>query len=165
MAALATIFDYMREFAPELGERIVEAYPPLQAPGGPLSAHLTTLKRKPLAAQALAIQGTALYLKDHRSAKIVAECGTGKTLMSLAACHVHAAGRQFTGIAMVPPHIVRKWAREVLQTLPGTRVFLIDDMRNGGDPKKPHGVSEAVVVRQKDGKLKVERRGLQCSLA
>ena len=164
-AALTTIFDYMREFAPELGERIVEAYPPLQAPGAPLSPLLAQLKRKPLPAQALAIQGTVEYLRDHRAAKIVAECGTGKTLMSLATCYVHAAGKPFTSITMVPPHITKKWAREVLQTLPDTRVFLIDDMRNGGDRKKPHGVSEVALVRGASGSYKIERRGFQCSLA
>ena len=32
MAALATIFDYLREFAPDLGKRITEAYQPLPQP-------------------------------------------------------------------------------------------------------------------------------------
>ena len=43
MAALATIFDYLREFAPDLGKRITEAYQPLHKPGRPtLTAPLKT---------------------------------------------------------------------------------------------------------------------------
>ena len=162
MAALTNIFDYMRVYASELGDRIVESYPPVQAPGDPLSPEFAKLKRKPLTAQALAIQGTAKFLETCRAAKIVAECGTGKTLMSMATCFVHAKGRPFSAIVMCPPHLTKKWAREVFLTLPNTRVFLIEDMRNGGDPKKPHGVVE--VVLSKDRKT-VERRGMQLSLS
>ena len=36
MAALATIFDYLRVFAPDLGKRITEAYQPLHKPEDPL---------------------------------------------------------------------------------------------------------------------------------
>jgi len=64
---------------------------------------------------------------------VVAECGTGKTLISLGAIHVHSAGNPFTALAMIPPHLVEKWAREAFLTLPGVRLFLIDDFRNGGN--------------------------------
>ena len=32
--------------------------------------------------------------------------------------------------------------REAFLTLPGVRVLLIDDLRNGGDENKSHGVNE-----------------------
>ena len=70
---------------------------------------------------------------------VVAECGTGKTLISLGAVHVHSEGKPFTALAMVPPHLVEKWAREAFLTLPGVRVFLIDELRNGGDENKSTG--------------------------
>lgn len=91
---------------------------------------------------------------------VVAECGTGKTLISLGAIHVHREGKPFTSLAMVPPHLVEKWAREAFLTLPGVRVFLIDDLRNGGDENKSHGVNE---VRLKHGR--VVREGLRTSLS
>jgi hypothetical protein len=50
---------------------------------------------------------------------VVAECGTGKTLISLGAIHVHCGGSPVTTLAMVPPHLVEKWAREAFLTLPG----------------------------------------------
>ena len=49
---------------------------------------------------------------------------------------------------MAPPHLVEKWARETFLTCAfSSSVSLIDDMRNGGDPKQPHGVNEVAVAR------------------
>ncbi len=140
---METYFEYLREFAPELGTRIVETYPPVQSPCDPCSPQIATLLRQPkAAAQALAITGLAKSLRTARSAMIIGECGSGKTYMALGAIHAHAAGRPYTVLAMVPPHIVHKWAREVMQTVPRARVFIIEDLRNGGDPQKPHGIVE-----------------------
>lgn len=61
---------------------------------------------------------------------------------------------------MVPPHLVEKWARGAFLTIPGIRVFLIDDMRNGGDERAPHGVNE---VHLKRGSI--IREGLRTSLS
>ena len=134
MAALATIFDYLRVYAPDLGKRITEAYQPLHKPEDPLDPLLSKLRRKALPAQALAIMGTVkFWRKGGHAAKMVAECGCGKTLMAIASCFVHAAGKRFTAIAMCPPHLPKKWAREVFMTLPNVRVFIVYDMRNNGD--------------------------------
>jgi superfamily II DNA or RNA helicase len=82
-----------------------------------------------------------------RTAMVVAECGTGKTLISLGAIHVHSGGHPYNALAMVPPHLVEKWAREAFLTIPGIRVFLIDDLRNGGNGNTPHGGSYSFVPR------------------
>jgi hypothetical protein len=37
-----------------------------------------------------------------------------------------------TILVMCPSHITKKWAREVLLTIPRARTFLVEDMRNGG---------------------------------
>ena len=131
-------YEYLRTFSQELGARIVEMYPPLQGPNDPLPPALKTLLRQPLPAQALTISGVSKHLKTARSAIIVGECGTGKTLMSVAVAHAvahtHSEGRPYTAIGMCPPHLVFKWAREVLDTIPRARTFIIYDLRNGGDP-------------------------------
>src|SRR6185437_6842442 len=82
------------------------------------------------------------------------------TLISLGAIHVHSGGHPFTALAMVPPHIVEKWAREAFQTIPGIRVFLIDSLRNCGAGNLPQGVNE---VRLKRGSI--VREGLRTSLS
>jgi len=154
-----TYYQYLRTFSQELGARIVEMYPPLQGPTDPLPASLKTLLRQPLPAQALTISGVAKHLKTARSAIIVGECGTGKTLMSVAVAHTHSAARPYTAIAMCPPHLVFKWAREVLETIPHARTFIIYDLRNGGDPTRPHGVVE---VKQRNGQI--VHKGLKATL-
>ena len=160
MPDLDTIYSYMREFAPQLGDRILQEYPALQRFEDPVSPRIKTLLREPFPAQNIAIMAVAKRWQQFRTALIIAECGTGKTLMSLGAVHVHSQGRPYTALAMVPPHLVEKWAREALLTVPGIRVFLIDDMRNGGDEKAPHGVNE---VRLKRGVM--VREGLRTTLS
>jgi hypothetical protein len=157
---LIDIASYLRANATELGERILETYPPLQSTKDPVAPRIATLLRKALPAQALAITGTAKYLRKAKAARIVAECGAGKTYMALGAIHVLADGRPSTTLVMCPSHITRKWAREVLLTIPRARTFLIEDLRNGGDPKKTHGVCE---VKLRKGRIVYE--GMRLSLA
>ena len=152
-------FEYLRAMAPELGARIVQTYPALQSPNDAPATALQTLLRTPLPAQALAVTGLAKYLKQARAAKIVAECGAGKTFMALGTMHVHAGVKQYTGLVMCPPHIVHKWAREALLTVPNARAFVIEDLRNGGDPKNTHGIVE---VRLEKGSTVV--KGLTTTL-
>jgi len=145
-----SIYDYMRANGTLLGDRILETFPPLQGAHDPLSPRINDLVRKPLPAQALAILGMSTFFENNDAAKVVAECGTGKTLMSLATTYVHSNGKPYSALVMCPPHLTLKWAREAFMTVPNCRVFLIEDMRNlrGHEPKKPHGVVE---VKLKDG--------------
>lgn len=62
--------------------------------------------------------------------------------MSAGIAHTHAKGKPYTAISMCPPHLVYKWAREVFETIPRARVFVIYDLRYGGDRTRPHGVVE-----------------------
>ncbi len=140
---MKSYFDYLRSFSSELGSRILEMYPPLQGPNDPIAPELKTLLRRPLPAQAMTITGCAKYLDIENSVRVVGECGTGKTLMTVGIAHAHAKSRPYTGIVMCPPHLVLKWAREIMITIPRARVFVVYDFRNGGDPDKPHGIVEA----------------------
>ena len=160
MTQLSTIYDYMRTNASLLGTRILEEYPALHQFGDALSPRIEGLLRRPFPAQSIAIMGLAKRWQQARTGMVVAECGTGKTLISLGAIHVHCEGRPFTAMAMVPPHLVEKWAREAFLTLPGVRVFIIDDLRNGGDENRHHGVNE---VRLRQGRIL--REGLNTTLS
>ncbi|HET6178417.1 MAG TPA: helicase-related protein [Candidatus Sulfotelmatobacter sp.] len=160
MSELCTIYDYMRANANLLGERILQEYPALHRFDDPLSPRIDRLLRRPFPAQMIAIMGVVKRWQQARTAMVVAECGTGKTLISLGAIDVHSEGRPFTALAMVPPHPVEKWAREAFLSIPGIRVFVIDDLRNGGDGNTPHGVNE---VRLKQGRI--VRDGLHTTLS
>ena len=106
MPELSTIYDYMRAHAALLGERILREYPALHPFDDPVSPRVQGLLRKPFPAQTIAIMGVAKRWQQARTAMVVAECGTGKTLISLGAIHVDGEGRPFTALAMVPPHLV-----------------------------------------------------------
>jgi len=154
---ITDIATYLRAQAGELGARILESFPPLQSMTDEVPAELSTLLRTPLPAQAVAIGGLAKHLRSARAARIVAECGAGKTFMALGLAHVLKAR---TILVMCPSHHGKKWAREAIQTIPFVRTFLVEDMRNGGDPRQPHGVLE---VRLRKGRVVYE--GLQLSLS
>jgi hypothetical protein len=102
--------------------------------------------------------GVVKRLAEARSAAVVAECGTGKTLISLASIYVASEGKPFTALAMTPPHLTMKWCREALQTIPRLRVFLIDGLRNANSTS-PNGVHE---VKLRSGR--VVREGLKTTL-
>ena len=98
----STIADYLRCCSQELGERILKVYPALQAPGDPLSDRFNSLLRSPFAAQRLAAMGVVKRWERAKAAAVIAECGTGKTLMALSALHVHSGGRPYTALVMAP---------------------------------------------------------------
>jgi superfamily II DNA or RNA helicase len=160
MQEIKTISDYLKTFSRGIGERVVSQFPPLHKPGDPCSPYLQRLKRRPFPGQELAIMGIVKAWETRSSASAIAECGTGKTLIALASMFAHAQGRAFTAIAMVPPQLVLKWARECFLTLPAVRVFLIDGVRNGVGSNGYSGVNE---VRLRDGH--VRREGLKTSLS
>ena len=84
-----------------------------------------------------------------KAAALIAECGTGKTLMALSAIHVACEGRPYTALVMAPPNVTEKWCREILMTVPGARVFLVDSLRTPSS-SGPHGVNE---VKYRNGRI------------
>ena len=153
------INEYMRAWASALGERILQAFPPLQAFDDAPSSLIGQLLRKPFPAQTLAIMGVVKRWDKARGAAVIAECGSGKTLISLGALHVHGERRPFTALAMVPPQLVEKWAREAFLTLPHVRVFFIDGLRTPTSSAVHAGVNE---VRLRHGRI--VREGLRTTL-
>ena len=62
-----TIENYLRAFAPELGERILQTFPALHNPGDPVSPRMKTLLRKPYPAQELAAMGVVKHWQEARA--------------------------------------------------------------------------------------------------
>jgi hypothetical protein len=159
MDKIPDIAAYLRAWAPELGERILQTYPPLHGFDDVASPLTGQLLRKPFPAQTLAMMGVVKRWNEARGAAVIAECGTGKTLISLGAVHVHSNRRPFTALAMVPPQLVEKWAREAFLTLPRVRVFFIDGLRTPTSSVGHAGVDE---VRLRNGRI--IREGLRTTL-
>src|SRR5438094_5335855 len=158
-ANINDIPTYLRRFANELGERILDSFPPLQGAQDPTSPLLAKLLRRPYPAQAIAVGGIVKRLAEARAAAVVAECGTGKTLISLASLYVAAGGRPFVALAMVPSHLTPKWLREGLTAIPGLRAFVIDGLRNANSTS-PNGIDE---VKLRGGRI--VREGFKTTLS
>jgi len=128
--------DFIDEFGQDLMEALNRSNPPVYT-GCYTDAHarrqqvMDSLKRQPFAAQAEAVQTVCALLADQRepAAIINAEMGTGKTMMAIATAAVlHSEGaKRFLVIA--PPHLVYKWRREILETVPQAKVWIL----NGSD--------------------------------
>jgi hypothetical protein len=159
MQNLTSLQNYLATHSEEIGTRILSSYPALFGTDESPSPLLSQMLRTPYPAQTLAIMGVSRRWELARNSNVVAECGAGKTLIALGSMLVHSAERPFTALVMAPPHLVEKWARETFLTLPHVRVFLVDDMRNGGNPREPHGINE-VRLRRGD----IVREGMHTSL-
>jgi hypothetical protein len=156
---LDSIAAYLRAWSSELGERILQTFPPLHGFNDAPSPLIAQLLRKPFSAQTRAIMGVVKRWNETRGAAVIAECGTGKTLISLGAVHVHGERKPFTALAMVPPQLVEKWAREAFLTLPRVRVFFIDGLHTPTSSSGHAGVNE---VRLRHGRI--VREGLRTTL-
>ena len=115
---LAGFIDAYRD---AIARRVVESYPPRYRPSEP-GRELPPLLRAPLGAQADAIRGAALSLEAQRGTTVVGEMGTGKTFIAASAAHMAGFERV---LVLCPPHLTRKWKREVEETVPGARAVIV----------------------------------------
>lgn len=122
--------DFIGEFGSALLEQVRTQNPPIytgvQVPSRNLV--LDGLKRKPFEAQRDAVHALAQLLLDHdgRAAVLNAEMGTGKTMMAICvAALTQDAGLRRT-LVISPPHLVYKWRREIKETVPGARVWILN---------------------------------------
>ncbi|MCY4583862.1 MAG: DEAD/DEAH box helicase family protein, partial [Chloroflexi bacterium] len=113
--------EFIDNFKEAIARRVVESYPPLYRPSDN-GGVIPYLLRKPLGAQADAIRGAALSLKVHRGTTVVGEMGTGKTYIGAAAAYMAGFRRV---LVICPPHLTKKWKREVEQTVPGARAAIV----------------------------------------
>ncbi|HID72442.1 TPA: helicase, partial [Candidatus Micrarchaeota archaeon] len=120
----------LSQFVSDFGEGLLEAVPRQNPPvynGTPeprRDAVMAGLKRQPFPPQQDLVQAVTRLLLDEgeQAAVINAEMGTGKTMMAICAAAVlHAEGYRRT-LVIAPPHLVYKWRREILETVPNARV-------------------------------------------
>ena len=113
---------FIDQFKEAIAKRVVESYSPLYRPSenGP---NLPRLLRTPMGGQEDAIKGAVLSLRAHRGTIVVGEMGTGKTFIGGGAA-AHAAGFRRI-LVLCPPHLTRKWKREVEETVPQARAAIV----------------------------------------
>jgi SNF2 family DNA or RNA helicase len=146
-----SISDYLKAFSGDLSDKILKSFPPLYSPEEPPSPVLSELYRSPFKAQEVAVMSALRRLQRARTVAIIGEMGTGKTFMAMSAVHCEAAGRPYACLVMAPGTLLEKWSREVLETIPGARVYIIDSLRSHRPGIAGHqGVNE---VRLRRGRI------------
>jgi SNF2 family DNA or RNA helicase len=146
-----SISSYLKAYSNELSDQILRSFPALYSPDEPASPLLTHLYRSPFKAQEVAIMSTVRRLQRARTAAIIGEMGTGKTFMAMSAVHCEAAGRPYACLVMAPGTVLEKWSRELLETIPGARVYIVDSLRSHRPGMTGHqGVNE---VRLRRGRI------------
>lgn len=122
--------DFVAEFGDELLDALNRANPPVYA--GQPRAHrqrmLAGLKRRLFPAQADVVHAVTELLieRNERAAVVNGEMGCGKTTVGIATAVVlHAEGYRRT-LVLSPPHLVYKWRREILETVAGAKVWVLN---------------------------------------
>jgi hypothetical protein len=91
-------------------------------------AQFAQLKRVPFEAQSEAVRAACELLinQNQPSCVLNAEMGTGKTMMGIMTSVVlHHAGYP-RSLVLSPPHLVYKWRREIYQTVPDAKVWILN---------------------------------------
>jgi SNF2 family DNA or RNA helicase len=125
-----SLTDFIDEFGDELLGSLNRSNPPVYTGiVNPIrAAVMDSLKRSPFPAQADVVQAiTALLLDRNEQAGVInAEMGTGKTMMAIATAAVMFAEGYRRTLVICPPHLVYKWRREILETVPDARVWVLN---------------------------------------
>ena len=130
----------------------MKAYPPLYSAHNrdELGFDLRPLGRRPMGAQADAIRACALSLQRHRATNLVGEMGTGKTTIGTAAAALAGFERV---LVLCPPHLVRKWQREVKATVPSAGAVIVRSISDLERVRDAGGWPLFVILSREQAKL------------
>lgn len=139
-------------YADAVREAVLRTYPPVYDAETRRTCgfDLRRLLRRPLGAQADAIRATALAIQRQPGTIIVGEMGAGKSFISAAAAYFAGCRRV---LVMCPSHLVRKWRREIEQTVPGARVAIVHSITDLERTRHTGGTMQFVVCSQESAKL------------
>ncbi|MDR0673000.1 MAG: DEAD/DEAH box helicase [Zoogloeaceae bacterium] len=122
--------DFIAEFGDELLDSLNRANPPVY--DGQARAHrqrvLAGLKRPLFPAQADVAHAVAELLinRNERAAIVNGEMGCGKSIIGIGVAAVLNAEGYRRTLVLSPPHLVYKWRREILETVAGARVWVLN---------------------------------------
>lgn len=129
-ASSVSLVDFIGEFGAGLLSQVRSQNPPIydgkQNPRW--NAALESLKRRPFPAQLEAVHAAATHLlaNDAPAAILNAEMGTGKTMMAICVAAIAQSSGLRRSLIISPPHLVYKWRREIKETVPGARVWILN---------------------------------------
>lgn len=146
------LVQFIETYQDAITQAVLRTYPPVYTAQNrdQWGIDLRQMRRRPLGAQSDAIRAVAVSLQRHRGTNLVGEMGTGKTTIGTAAACL--AG--FSSVLVLcPPHLVRKWQREVVATVPLARTAIVTSISNLDRLHRPEGVPLFVVMSRERAKL------------
>ncbi|WP_168062818.1 DEAD/DEAH box helicase family protein [Candidatus Manganitrophus noduliformans] len=119
-----TLSRFLENYKEAIRGHVIDQFRPLYTPADrkEYADRLSTLKRKPFAAQIDAIAGLTMALRRQRAAFLVGEMGVGKTAVSIAVAYLLGMKNV---LVLCPPHLVQKWEKEIKMTLPCCEVIQV----------------------------------------
>ena len=142
--------DFLERYKEALATVVQAAYPPRYTRQHGAAFDLSRLLRRPLGGQADAIRAAAFSLRCQPATTIVGEMGSGKTFLAVAAAFL--AGQRRV-VILCPPHLVRKWQREIGQTAPGAQVAIVRTISDLERARRLGGPFACVVLSREQAKL------------
>ena len=111
------IGEFLAQHREALLASVERAFPPrVKTP-----ENLPRIKRRYLGRQDLAVAGALEALKRGKAAFVVGEMGTGKTTVGAAVASAFPRT-----LVLCPPHLTRKWKREVEATIPNVTAIIAE---------------------------------------
>ena len=145
--------QYLKAYGSVLADGIKGSAEPLFNPGDAWDGKLYSLLRKPYQAQGDAVMGLCSLLQDYDSAIVVGEMGCGKTLIGASVPYVYDnGGRPAKTLVMCPGHLVKKWQREVYETIPDAEARIVrklEDIRCLDSNHEPNTPEYTIVSKDK----------------
>lgn len=130
ISSVITLTDFIQQFGSGLMQAVQTQNPPIfdGTPSQTRELLMDKMLRSPFDAQRDVIQSVSHLLIDRGlgSSVINGEMGTGKTLMSIVAAAILDAEGLKRTLVISPPHLVYKWRREIMDTVPDAIVWVLN---------------------------------------
>ena len=141
LKSIKGIDSYLSLFGEQLAKKIQESFKPLCNPltdkdqfADYIDDYIygeTNGNKELFLGQKTIMQAVKKSLDVNKSTFIIAEMGSGKTLMGANIPYIHHANRNkgYNTIVMCPSHLVNVWEREIKESVPNSRVYIINTFR------------------------------------
>ncbi len=125
-----SLMEFINNCKEGLLESVSRTLPPVYdgTPNAVRDQVMDGLLRQPFDAQREAVQALSRLLFDENepAAILNAEMGTGKTMMAIAVAAIASQEGFRRCLVLSPPHLVYKWRREILETVPNAKVTVLN---------------------------------------